>query len=99
MEDSKRTHDVMRQRAQEARNEAKEKTMARRRFATEDALDQETFSFEVILTHCKNTKFCDVIWLERLKTLLASGEVNPDDFFKGNDGSLQLHSLANVSFP
>jgi len=96
MEDSKRTHEVMRQRAQEARNEAKEKTMARRRFTTEDALDQETFSFEVILTHCKNTKFCDVIWLERLKTLLASGEVNPDDFFKGNDGSLQLHSLANV---
>ena len=96
MDDLARTHEVMRQRAQEARNEAKEKTMARRRFEPEDSMNQETFSFEVILSNCKTTKFSDIIWLERLKAILASGEVNPDDFFKGNDGSLQLHSLANV---
>jgi len=87
----------MRKRTQEARNEVKEKTMARRRFVEGGgSLDQETFSLEVVLSNCKSTKFSDVTWLERLKSLLAGGEVNPDDFFKGNDGSLQLHSLANV---
>ena len=96
MEDFSRTHEVMRKRTQEARNEVKEKTMARRRFLEGGSLDQETFSLEVVLSHCKSTKFSDVIWLDRLKSLLAGGEVNPDDFFKGNDGSLQLHSLANV---
>ena len=87
----------MRKRTQEARNEVKEKIMARRRFVEGGgSLDQETFSLEVVLSNCKSTKFSDVTWLERLKSLLAGGEVNPDDFFKGNDGSLQLHSLANV---
>ena len=37
-----------------------------------------------------------MIWLQRLKSLLASGEVNPDEFFKGTDGSLQQQGLANV---
>jgi len=98
MEDSsKATHEIMRKRTQEARNEVKEKTMARRRFVgNESQIEQETYSLDTILAHCKDTKFSDIVWLERLKSLLASGEVNPDEFFKGNDGSLQLHSLANV---
>ena len=100
MEDiSRATHEIMRKRTQESRNEFKDKTMARRRFAGDEesqSLDQETYSLETILTNCKNSKFSDVIWLQRLKSLLASGEVNPDEFFKGTDGSLQQQGLANV---
>jgi len=100
MEDiSRATHEIMRKRTQESRNEFKDKTMARRRFAGDEesqSLEQETYSLETILTNCKNSKFSDVIWLKRLKSLLASGEVNPDEFFKGTDGSLQQQGLANV---
>ena len=100
MEDiSRATHEIMRKRTQESRNEFKDKTMAHRRFAGDEefqSLEQETYSLETILTHCKNSKFSDVIWLQRLKSLLASGEVNPDEFFKGTDGSLQQQGLANV---
>lgn len=85
----------MRKKAQLSRHEAKDKAMARRRLGVE-SLEQESSSYpmETILTHCRASEFSDVIWLERLKTSLANGEANPDDFFKSNDGS--LHQLANV---
>jgi len=93
---TRKTHELMRKLTKESRNEAKDKSMSRRRFGHERALEPVNYSFEEILSHCKASKFSEVIWLERLKSLLANGEVNPDEFFKGNDGSLNLHSLANV---
>ena len=91
-----RTHELMRKKAKESRNEAKDKCMARRRFGDAKALEPEKFSLEEVVSQCKASKFSEVIWLQRLKSILANGEANPDDFFKGNDGSHSLHCLANV---
>lgn len=85
----------MRKKTQESRDESKDKAMARRRFGLE-SLEQETYSMDVLLSHCKASKFSDVTWLQRLKVSLANGEVSPDDFFKGSDASHQLQQLANV---
>jgi len=92
---SSRAHEAMRRTAHESRLEAKNKMMSQRRYGLESPMPQK-FNFEVILSECKSRKFSDILWLERLKASLANREVNPDDFFKGNDGSLHLHSLANV---
>merc|ERR1739848_656404 len=89
-----RTHDLMRKKAQEARHEAKGQMMAQRRFGL--AKPNQKFPFEVILSECKSNKFSDITWLERLKNALANREANPDDFFKGQDGSFNLHCLTNV---
>jgi hypothetical protein len=95
--ETERTHQIMRKQTSELRQEAKNKAMAQRRFGIEDCDEAEqNYSLDTILTHCKSNRFADIKWLERLKKSLASGEVNPDDFFRGSDGSNNLHSLANV---
>lgn len=88
-------HELMRKTTLESRYDAKAKSMSQRRFGVEDEHEEE-LPLETILTHLKTSKFSDVKWLERLKKALTSGEVNPDEFFRGHDASHNLHSLSNV---
>ena len=90
-------HQRLRQVTQESRDSAKNKVMARRRLGLESQMEDEGhYSLPEVLNHCKQTKFSDSAWLSRLHKLLASGDVNPDEFFMGPDGSLNLHSLSNT---
>ena len=90
------SHGRLRQVTQESRNHSKNKAMALRRFGLDSLESEDTYSLEEILGQCKTSKFSDKTWLLRLQKLLASGEVNPDEFFKGPEGTFNLHSLSNA---
>ena len=90
------SHVRLRQVTQESRNHSKNKAMALRRLGLDSLESEDTYSLEEILGHCKSSKFSDKTWLLRLQKILASGEVNPDDFFKGHEATFNLHSLSNA---
>lgn len=91
--------DLMRKTTREARNEAKLKAMSQRRIGFDEFFKEEKkeyFSLETILSHCRDSKFNDVSWLERLKKSLYNGEIDPNEFFVGVDSSFNLQCLGNV---
>ena len=70
--------------------------MALRRLGLDSLENEDSYSLAEILSHCKASNFSDKTWLLRLQKSLANGEANPDEFFKGHEGSLNLHSLSNA---
>ena len=78
MEQDFKIQELMRKNTKEARNEAKLKAMSQRRIGFDEFLTEEKkehYSFEVILSHCRDSRFSDTTWLELLKKALYAGEI------------------------
>ena len=78
MEQDFKIQELMRRNTKEARNEAKLKAMSQRRIGFDEFLTEEKkehYPFEVILNHCRDSKFSDTVWLELLKKALYAGEI------------------------
>ena len=78
MEQDFKIQELMRRNTKEARNEAKPKAMSQRRIGFDEFLTEEKkehYSFEVILSHCRDSRFSDTAWLELLKKALYAGEI------------------------
>ena len=97
MEQDTRFHELMRKTSKEARFEAKHKAMSQKRIGFEHfAVEEKDYSLDIILSNCKDFKFTDITWLQRLKKNLYSGDGDPNDYFIGQDSSFNLHCLGNV---
>lgn len=85
-----RIHEAMRKQTAVAREELRSKVISQRRFG-HDFSEDDHFSLDEILANLRPNNFTDSVWLDRLKKLLSTGQVDPEDFF------LQSQHLVNLS--
>ena len=94
-EGQSRPQEIARKCVDQARLQSRENVITKRRFGAE--LEQEhKLSLNEILNSLKSSKFSDKSLLIRLKSVLANGRENPEEFFLSGCGEQNLHNLVNI---
>jgi len=97
MDQESKLHNLLRKTSKEARYEARHHSMAQKRIGFENfVIEEKDYSLDTILSHLKESKFSDETWLLRFKKALYKGNIDPNEFFVGQDSSFNLHCLGNI---
>jgi len=97
MDQESKLQNLLRKTSKDARYEARHQSLAQKRIGFENfAIEEKDYSLDTILSHLKDSKFSDETWLLRFKKALYKGNIDPNEFFVGQDSSFNLHCLGNI---
>ena len=95
-ESHSRPLEIARKYVDNARQQRRNSILSKRRFSSDFEQQTKHESLNDVLSGLQASKFYDLNLLKRLKSVLASGQENPEEFFLSGCGDQHLFNLVNI---